>query len=107
MDLFIFLVITILLCSLILLVQDGESRWVQVLAVAMVTAEVFYILIAKDTLSIFAADKFQKLIPCFTALTGLICLSQMKERAVPLLIFFTSLLQIFVEMGIIKTITSG
>lgn len=107
MDLFVFLVITVILCSLILLVQDGESRRIQVLVVAMVTIEVIYILIAKDALSFAAADNVVKIIPCVTALIGLICIAKMKERSIPLLVFFTSLLQIFVEMGIIRSVNSG
>lgn len=104
MDLIIFLLITNVLCSLILFVQAKEAQAVQVMAVICIVVEVIYILLAKDALSVGAADEMVKIAPCIAAVLGLICLYIMKERSVPLLIFFASLTQFFVEMGIIDAV---
>ncbi|MFH1999438.1 MAG: hypothetical protein ABIK28_07140 [Planctomycetota bacterium] len=104
MSLFIFLVITLILCSLILLVQGGESKAIKYLSVLAIALEVLLLLIAKGTVDFPSPLSLQKLIPCATGALGLIGLFKMSERSIPLLIFFASLLQFFMETDIIESI---
>ena len=104
MDLLTFLVITIILCSLILLVQGDSQRFVQVLAVVCIVLEVLYILLAKGVYDPGLQISLQKVIPCTTGFLGLVGIIKLSERSIPLLIIFTSLLQFFIETTIIQAI---
>ena len=105
MDLFTFLVISIILCSVILLVQGGGGeKVIQILAVLSIAAEVLFILLAKDAIDLSMESSLRKILPFSTGVVGLIGLFRLQERSVPLLIFFASLLQFFVEMDIIKSL---
>ncbi|MHC4945026.1 MAG: hypothetical protein ACYTG7_18580, partial [Planctomycetota bacterium] len=69
-----------------------------------ITLEVLLLLIAKGKVHVPFPPKLEVLIPCFTGTLGLIGLFKMNERAVPLLIFFASLLQFFLETDILDSI---
>lgn len=104
MSLLTFLVITIILGALIVLVQGEGDKTVQVLTVLAIAVEVLYLLIAMGALFSSRADTLTKILPCVICVIGLIAIYRMKERSIPLLIFFASLLQFFMEMGIIASI---
>jgi len=101
MSLLVFLVITIILCSLILLVQAGEGKYIKIMAIVAIAIEVIYLLVIKETIDLPAQFHLSVVIPCCTGLFGLICLIKLSERALPVLIFFTSLIQLFMETKII------
>ena len=104
MDLFTLLVITVILCALILLVQNEGTSTDRVLAVVCIIAEVLYILLAKDLFDPSWSSTLQKVIPCVVAFLGFIGIYRQKERSIPLLVVYTSFLQFFLEMGIIKSV---
>jgi len=104
MDLFTLLVITVILCALILLVQNEGTSTDRVLAVVCIIAEVLYILLAKDLYDPSWNSTMKVVIPCVVAFIGFIGIYRQKERSIPLLIVYTSFLQFFVEMGIIKSV---
>lgn len=103
MSLFVFLVITIILCSLILLVQGGDNNTIKLLAVLSIAAEVLLLLVAKG-MDISLPLNIGRIVPCITGLVGLYGIFKINERSIPLLVFFTSLLQFFVEASIIESI---
>jgi hypothetical protein len=102
-SLFIFLVITLILCALILLVQGSETKAIKWMAVLSIALEVLLLLISNGKVDI-PFPPMEVLIPCFTGALGLVGLFKMNERAVPLLIFFASLLQFFLETEILDSI---
>lgn len=104
MDLFTFLIITIILCSLILLVQADGNRTIQVMSVVAIAVEILLILHVKEAVDLSLSWNLNKVIPCLTGVVGLTGLFKMQERSIPLLIFFTSLVQFFMEMNIIDSI---
>ena len=105
MDLFTLLVITVVLCSLILLVQGNGTPSDRVMAVVCIIAEVLYILLAKGVYDPSWRVAGERIIPCVIGLIGLMGIFRLKERSIPLLIVFASLLQFFLEMGIITSIS--
>lgn len=104
MSLFIFLVITLILCSLILMVQAGESKPIKYFAVVAIALEVLLLLMDKGTVDAPSPLSLEMVIPCITGALGLMGLFKMSERSIPLLIFFASLLQFFMETDIIESI---
>jgi hypothetical protein len=103
MSLFVFLVITIILCSLILLVQGGDNNTIKLLAVLSIVAEVLLLLVAKG-LEMPLPLSVSRVVPCITGLVGLYGIFKSNERSIPLLVFFASLLQFFVEANIIDSV---
>jgi len=103
MSLFVFLVIAIILCSLILLVQGGDNNTIKLLAVLSIAAEVLLLLTAKG-LELPLPVSPGRVVPCITGLVGLYGIFKMGERSISLLVFFASLLQFFLESGIIDSI---
>jgi len=104
MDLFTFLVITILLCALILLVQGDGNRPMQILAVTCIALEVIYILMVKKGWDPGIVSDPQRFIPCVTGVIGLYGIFRTGERSIPLLVIFASLLQFFLETRIIQAL---
>lgn len=104
MSLFVLLVITLILCSLLLLVQGNEAKAVKLFAVLAIALEVILLLWHRGALDVSFPVPIQLVVPCVTGALGLFGLFKMSERALPLLIFFTSLLQFFMETNIIDSI---
>ncbi len=104
MDLFTFLLITIILCSLLLCVQSEGNKTVQVFAVMSIGLEILYLLLFREAFDLPMESRIEKIIPFATGIVGLVGLFKLKDRSIPLLIFFASLLQFFIEMNIIDSI---
>lgn len=101
MSLLIFLVITVILCSLILLIQAGESKWLKILAVSSIGVEIIYILLVRDVIDPSLPFNLRIVIPAATGVLGLVGLIKTNDRPIPMLIFFSSLIQFFMETKII------
>ncbi|MBU0755406.1 MAG: hypothetical protein KJ645_09715 [Planctomycetes bacterium] len=104
MSLFVFLVITLILCALLLLVQGSEAKSIKLMAVISIGLEVVLLLQQKGAFDLSLPIPLEVAVPCVTGALGLFGLFKMSERALPLLIFFASLLQFFMETTIIDSI---
>ena len=104
MSLFVFLVVAVILCSLILIVHGGENKMIKLFAVLSIVLEILLLLHAKGAIDLPSTLNPDRIIPCITGAFGLIGIFKLNERSIPLLIFFTSLLQFFMETGIIESI---
>jgi hypothetical protein len=104
MDLFTFLVITIILCSLIMVVLGGEGKAIKFLGILSIAVEVLYILWVRGAVDLPLGFDLKMILPCITGAVGLIGLFKLQERSVPLLVFFASLLQFFMETSIIESL---
>ncbi|MEW6746301.1 MAG: hypothetical protein AB1486_26465 [Planctomycetota bacterium] len=103
MPLSLILIFAVLFCALVIAVQSGESRAVQIGSVAIIVLQVLSLLIMKgNIIEIPWGDKLLAVIPALVVGLALFTTFRTRERSLALVMVFAALLHFFVSVAIVE-----